>query len=112
MEFNRVVNGIARYLEKEVYRNMNGLQEFTVRLFAARMLNNSNLESWLMKNPYVRALITADENGNIDVDGLYRDMKAIMQTKGRLEIDNVPLLGKLTFTESDVDCLYNCIMGG
>lgn len=91
---------------------MNGFQEFAVRLFIMRMLNNRNIENWLMKNPYIRALITSDENGNIDVDGLYRDMKAIMQTKGKLEIDNVPLLGKLTFTEPDIDSLYNCIIGG
>ena len=52
-----------------------------------------------------------DENGNIDIDSLYRDLRTVVQNKGRVEV-NLPLFGKFTFTEGDVDCLYNCIIGG
>lgn len=111
MKFDRVINGITKYLDREIYAGMNDWQEVVARLAVARIIGNENLEESLLNNPYVKTFAIADVDGNIDVDGLYRDLKRLVQTKGKVEI-TLPLFGKFKFTESDVDELYNCIIGG
>lgn len=110
MKLDRVLNGVARYLDKEIYAGMNDWQEILARIAVSRILDNKNIES-LMNNPYMKTFAIADAEGNIDVDGLYRDLKRLVQAKGKVEI-TLPMFGKFTFTESDVDCLYSCIVGG
>lgn len=110
MKLDRVLNGVARYLDKEIYVGMNDWQEILARIAVSRVLDNKNIEN-LMNNPYLKTFAIADTEGNIDVDGLYRDLKRLIQAKGKVEI-TLPMFGKFTFTESDVDCLYSCIVGG
>ena len=110
MKLDRVLNGVARYLDKEIYAGMNDWQEILARIAVSRILDNKNIEN-LMNNPYMKTFAIADAEGNIDVDGLYRDLKRLIQAKGKVEI-TLPMFGKFTFTESDVDCLYSCIVGG
>ena len=110
MKIDRVLNGVARYLDKEIYAGMNDWQEILARIAVSRVLDNKNIEN-LMNNPYMKTFAIADTEGNIDVDGLYRDLKRLIQAKGKVEI-TLPMFGKFTFTESDVDCLYSCIVGG
>lgn len=110
MKLDRVLNGVARYLDKEIYAGMNDWQEILARIAVSRVLDNKNIEN-LMNNPYLKTFAIADTEGNIDVDGLYRDLKRLIQAKGKVEI-TLPMFGKFTFTESDVDCLYSCIVGG
>ncbi len=111
MNFDRVLNGIARYLDREIYANMNDWQEVIARLAVSRVLGNKSLEETLKNNSYIRTFAIMDESGNIDVDGLYRDLKKLIQAKGKIQFE-LPMFGKFTFAESDVDCLYNCIVGG
>lgn len=111
MKFNRVLNGITKYLDKEIYAGMNDWQEVVARIAVSRVLGNENLEKTILGNPYVKTFAIADAEGNIDVEGLYRDLKKLIQAKGKVEI-SLPMFGKFTFTESDVDCLYSCIIGG
>ena len=111
MNIERVMNGIARYMDREIYSNMNDWQEVVARLAVSRLLGNRNLENTLMNNAYIRTFAIVDSDGNVDVDGLYRDLKTLVQQKGKVEI-SLPIFGKYTFHETDVDNLYNCIMGG
>lgn len=110
MKLDRVLNGVARYLDKEIYAGMNDWQEILARMAVSRILDDKNIES-LMNNPYMKTFAISDAEGNIDVDGLYRDLKRLVQAKGKVEI-TLPMFGKFTFAESDVDCLYSCIVGG
>lgn len=111
VNIERVMNGIARYMDREIYANMNDWQEVVARLAVSRLLGNRNLENTLMNNSYIRTFAIVDSDGNVDVDGLYRDLRALVQQKGKIEI-SLPIFGKYTFHENDVDNLYNCIMGG
>ena len=111
MNIERVMNGVARYMDREIYSNMNDWQEVVARLAVSRLLGNRNLENTLMNNAYIRTFAIVDSDGNVDVDGLYRDLKTLVQQKGKVEI-SLPIFGKYTFHETDVDNLYNCIMGG
>ena len=111
MNIERVMNGVVRYMDREIYSNMNDWQEVVARLAVSRLLGNRNLENTLMNNAYIRTFAIVDSDGNVDVDGLYRDLKTLVQQKGKIEI-SLPIFGKYTFHETDVDNLYNCIMGG
>ncbi len=111
MNFDRVLYGINKYLDKEIYAGMNDWQEVVARIAVSRIIGNNNLEQTLLGNPYIKTFAIADAEGNIDVEGLYRDLKKLIQAKGKIEIE-LPIFGKFTFTESDVDCLYSCIIGG
>lgn len=111
MNVDRVLNGIVKYMDREILSSMNDWQEFLARLGMARLLGNKNLETMLLDNPYVKTFAIIDENGNVDVDGLHRDFKTLIQSKGKIEIA-LPLFGTYTFNESDVDKLFDCIRGG
>lgn len=109
MEFERVLNGILKYMDKEVYSRMNGWQEVAARIAVARVMRNSeNLKKSLCENPFLRSFAISDENGTIDVDGLYADLKEQVVSKGKIEI-TVPLFGTFKFSPSDIDNLYSTI---
>ena len=110
MKFDRVLYGINKYLDKEIYAGMNDWQEVVARIAVSRIIGNKNLEQTLLGNSYIKTFAIADTEGKIDVEGLYRDLKKLIQAKGKIEIE-LPIFGKFTFTESDVDCLYSCIRG-
>jgi hypothetical protein len=110
MNVDRVLNGIVKYMDREILSSMNDWQEFLARLAMARLLGNKNFESMILDNPYVKTFAIIDENGNVDVDGLHKDFKTLIQSKGKIEIA-LPMFGTYTFNESDVDKLFDCIRG-
>lgn len=110
MEFERVLNGILKYMEREVYSRMNGWQEVAARIAVARMMRNSDkFKKALCENTFIRSFAISDENGIIDVNGLYSDLKEQIANKGKIEV-NLPLFGTFKFSPSDVDNLYSTIM--
>ena len=111
MNFDRVLNGILKYMDREIFSSMNDWQEMLARIALSRLLGNSEqLKSTIMNNAFVKTFAIVDENGNIDIDGLYRDLKEQIRAKGKLEF-TLPMFGTYRFTESDVDRLYSCIKG-
>lgn len=111
MNFERVLNGILKYMDREIYSGMNDWQELAARIAVSRLLKNSdNLKSAICDNTYIRTFGITDENGNIDIDGLYSDLKEQVNRKGKIEI-TLPLFGTFKFSLSDVDNLYNTIVG-
>ena len=111
MNFDRVLNGIVKYMDREIFAHMNDWQEVLGRIAMSRLLGYNNLKEMLTGNPYIKTFAIIDENGNVDVEGLHRDLKTLMQSKGKIEV-TLPMFGTFVFKESDVDNLYNCIVGG
>jgi hypothetical protein len=66
------------------------------------------LKQSLMENAFFRTFAIVDSHGNIDVDGLMRDLRAQIAEKGKLVI-TLPMLGSFTFTADDVDELHRYI---
>lgn len=107
--FETVLDGIAKFIDKNVYTGMNDWQELIARIFVGRIFNaRGDLKSALVNNGFIRTFGIIDENGNIDVDGLARDVKEEIKRKGKITI-NVPMFGLMTFVPEDVDNLYNMI---
>lgn len=110
MEFEKVLRGINKYLNTEIYSGMNDWQEILARTAISRLMGNSEtLKETLVNNGYVKTFAIMDENGNIDVDGLCKELKTQLELKGKMTI-KIPLIGGFTFTSTDVDKLYRMIL--
>lgn len=111
VKFENVIDGVNRYLDKEIYGNLNDLQEFLARLAVARINQNADLiKTSLMNNGLARTLCIVDSEGMVDVDSLSQDIKREIDRKGSIQVE-IPMIGKLTFRSVDVDVLRDLIIG-
>jgi hypothetical protein len=110
-ELDRVLDGIAKYIDEEMYSRMNDLQEFAARVLVGRVLENSEeIQDSLINNGYIRTFGIIDSDGMVDVEGLASDIKREISRKGKITF-TIPMFGKMTFVPSDVDELYQRIKG-
>lgn len=111
-EFEKVIEGLAQYLNDELYVGMNDVQEFAARVLIGRVINNQDvIKDSLVNNGFIRTFGVIDADGMVDVEGLARDIKREIERKEKISFD-IPMFGKMTFRPSDVDVLYRTITGG
>ena len=111
-KFERVMDGIAKYINDEIYVGMNDLQELIARMAVGRIIDNGEqIKAALENNGVIRTLGIIDGEGMVDVDSLMKDIKKEIERKGSLVV-SIPMFGKLTFKPSDADVLYKYITGG
>lgn len=112
MNIERVIDGINRYIEREIYSKMNDWQEIFAKIAIGRLVGNKdNLKATLQNNAVLQTFAIIDSEGNVDIDSLAMDLKNQIAQKGKMELD-IPMFGKFVFTASDVDKLYNTILEG
>lgn len=112
MDFDRVIHGFLKYLDKELYNEMSDWQEVLARIAVGRMIGDTDaLKESLMKNGFVKTFAIMDADGNVDVDGLVHDLKEQIERKGKISI-SIPLLGTFSFIAEDVDELHRIIREG
>ena len=109
-EFEKVVDGIIKYIDKEMLHEMNDVQEFFARVIVGRVLNNQEqIKRSIMSNGFLRTFGVIDSEG-VDVDGLMEDLKREIQRQEKITF-SIPMFGKITFRPSDVDELHKYIVG-
>jgi hypothetical protein len=107
--FEKVIDGLTKYIDREIYHGMNDLQELAARVCVGRVINNTeSIKKALMDNGFVRTFGIIDEEGMVDVDDLAKDIKREIERKGKLVV-SLPMFGRLTFTPNDVDVIVNYI---
>lgn len=107
-EFNQVVDGLVKYINKYILPGMNQLQDFGARVMIGRFLSNSeNVRTMLINNGFIRTFGIIDEKG-VEIEELLTDIKKEIARQGKISFD-VPLFGKMTFEPGDVDILYQII---
>lgn len=112
VEFNRVIDGLARYMNNNLFANMNDWQEVVARVAVGRIIGNpESLKQSLMANGIVRTFAVMDSEGNVDLEPLMRDLKREIDRKGKLTVE-IPMFGKMSFVASDIDDIYREITGG
>ena len=112
MDFDKVMDGIVRYLNREILKGMNQWQDMMARVAMSRILaNRKALRETLINTPLLQTIGIIDSRGMVDVEGLANDLKAQIRERGKLTI-TTPFFGNFTFVESDVDELYRAIMEG
>ena len=109
--FEKVAKGVSEYLNNEIYKGMNDLQEVMARIVVGRLLDNEeNIKNALVNSGFVRTFGFVSEDGMVDVDGIAESLRKEITKKGKMSI-SIPMLGKFTFTPEDVDVLHNYIRG-
>ena len=112
VKFESVIDGINKYIDKEIYSGLNDLQEFAARLVVGRINSNQAVvKNFLMNNGFMKTLGIVDYEGMVDVEQLLSEIREEIERKGSLKVE-IPLIGTLTFKSSDVDTLYRMITGG
>lgn len=110
VRFERVIDGINRYIDSEIYGNLNDFQEMLVRIVIGRVnANAENIKTMLMSNGFAKTLCLVDSDGMVDVDRLMQDIRREIERKGSIEF-NIPMIGRLKFTPGDVDKLHSMIV--
>lgn len=110
-EFEKVIDGLSKYINDEIYAGMNDLQEFAARVMVGRIINNQeNVKEMLINNGFIRTFGIVDAEGMVDVESLANDIKREIARKEKITF-NVPMFGRMTFKPSDVDMLYQNITG-
>ena len=112
VNFNQVLDGLTRYLNKNFYSNLNDWQEIVARLAIGRITENAEtLKQSLQANPFVRTFAMFDSEGNVDLEPIMRDLKREIERKGKLTVE-IPMFGKISFLPQDIDEIYREITGG
>lgn len=110
-DFDKTLDGLAKYIDNELYTGMNDVQEFAARVFVGRILNNKNhIKDMFINNGFIRSFGVIDSEGMVDLNGLAKDIKREIARKEKITF-NVPFFGKYTFQPSDVDVMYKTITG-
>lgn len=112
VEFEKVVEGLCSYINKEVLPTMNTWQQVVATVAVNRYARNSNnLKATLINHPIAKGIALVDENGMVEIDDLAEDIKAAIAPKGRLDL-SIPVIGcKLTFNSQDISILCDEIKG-
>lgn len=110
-EFEKVIEGVAQYINSNLYARMNDWQEFIARVFIGRFFENSEaMKEKLINNGFIRTFGVIDAEGHVEVAQLAKDMKREVARKGQLSFD-IPMFGKMTFAPDDVNELFRTITG-
>jgi hypothetical protein len=114
MNLERVFEGVKAFLDKDFYNNMNDMQKAAAKFFVLRVkraIKNRRFDDMITPNSFLGRLLIADNDGNIDVEGIFEDAREVFREMGKIRV-TIPYLDTFTFTESDIENLYRCIMGG
>jgi hypothetical protein len=112
VKFEKVIDGINRYIDKEIYCNLNDWQEMLARIVVGRFVKNTDsLKNYLMSNGFCKTLCLVDSDGMVDIESILYDIREEIGRKGCIQVE-IPLIGTLTFRENNVDVLLREIDGG
>lgn len=110
-EYNKVINGIAKYIDSEIVDKITGWKKWVVGSGVGIALSNSsNIFNQIKDNDFVKMLNIIDKDNKIDVDKIYKEMKK-QARKGAVTFD-VPMIGAITLNEQDVEKMYEFIKNG
>jgi hypothetical protein len=74
--FEKVAKGISEYLNNEIYKGMNDLQEVMARIVVGKFLDNEeSIKNTLVSNGFIRTLGFVNDDGMVDVDGIAESLK-------------------------------------
>ena len=112
MRYNseQVLNGLISYADHEIIDKLPTTGKWVVGTAIGMMSNKAEMfVDNLKSNAIVQMLGIVDEDGMIDADALISSMKSSADKYGKISVD-VPLIGRLSFSSSDVDSLRNYIV--
>jgi hypothetical protein len=107
-EYNKVINGIAKYIDYEIVEKISGWKKWVVGSGVGIALSNTaGVFNQLKNNDFVKMLNIIDKDDRINVDKIYKELKK--QAKKSSVTFDVPMIGPITLNEQDVDKIYEFI---
>lgn len=99
------INGILRYIDDQVMPHLPTTGKWGLGTLVVLASERSNVMfEQLMSNEVVRSLDVITKDGMIDADRLIKALKTSANKYGKLVL-TIPIVGTLSFTDSDVDTL-------
>lgn len=109
MEMARIRDGILNYATERVLPKMSPARQFVAGAALGLMATRAEaMVQELAKNDLVKASGLITENGMVDLDAVYDALLVQMRKQRELPID-IPMMGRMTFNESDLTELYRYI---
>jgi len=104
--------GLETYIQQEIITKTAGLPRWGVGAMMGIVFKKSeNFIALLRNNRFIQAMGLIDEQGNVDIDLIYNEVKKQAVKEDAtidLKIMDVPL-GTIKITSADVDALYQAI---
>lgn len=110
VDINRIINGLHKFIDREIYPTMSDWQETIARLAINRIVKNPQRLSEKMHG-FMEVMNFTDENGAVNMDELRNELRELVAQKGKIEI-SVPMFGKYGIKNEDIDRLYAYISEG
>lgn len=113
VSINQIEKGVASFLDAELMPNLpqNGIQKVMAGTAMSLMIKRTgNMVKEFSNNSFIKMLGIMDQEGNVDIDTLKNELKNNISDSG--VVVDIPMIGTMTFRKSDVDNLYNHIIGG
>ena len=105
----QLINGIQKYIDDELISKISGLSKWVLALGlgaylpqVTKMLDDNH--SILVDAGYMQ------EDGMICIDKIYNDIMQTARKTGSVT-QHIPLVGDVTFTETDLTSMYHHIIG-
>lgn len=110
VSLQQVQTGLGLYVDNEILPALSGLQKWAVGGSAGILISKlDGIVGDLKQQPLFKAMQVVDESGQVDIDTLYQHISKQAQTAPVTV--QIPLIGNITFSSSDVDKLYHYIAG-
>lgn len=106
MELSRVITGLERYIDNEIYNGMNENQQ-TIYLLAVGALQENAMDV-LGSNAILRSMLSISREGDVDLDRLHKLLQVAVRKREKLTL-NIPMFGKMTFNEADISNMIRTI---
>lgn len=103
MEARKVLEAVFKYLENNIAPGMSDLQEILFYAVREAMIDEyDTVMNSVTSNPFLRAVVAMDKDGNVEVEKLADRVRKAIERKGSITFD-VPMYGKLKFVPDDID---------
>lgn len=106
--YEKVLNGLTKYIDDEIVNKLPGWKKWVVGSGIGIMLSNAdNVFNQIKSNEFVKMLNLVDEQGRINVEEIYKELKK--QAQNSSASIELPMVGAFVLNEQDVDKLYHLI---
>lgn len=105
----QVVTGLAKYINSEFVAHLDGLKKWAV--IGAASLAVGKVEAVgaaIQKSQIARSFGVIGEDGSIDIEVLKACLDAAADSAGPV-VQQIPLLGPVTFNKEDIQKIYDYI---
>jgi hypothetical protein len=108
MKLKKAMRGVMRYIEKYIYPKLSEMQQTGYVLFSESLSDGEWVTNLIKNNIVLRAIISVDKDGDVDVDRLENLLNVSVKRKGTLNV-SIPLYGDFSFSEGDISEVFKMI---